>query len=374
MNFKNKTFKEFLNENKQNLKELDDNEISDNVDETVEDSTNESNLEQQWFSYLKEKIKDDCNENGYYEVYWNYDDTLEPQTIKDAVEQAIEEGVTPSDILSDKLYEMNDDYDSYFINDIRKDIPDNLVEFADDRDIYDDLYANGYNGIDVNVKELIDRTRLNINVIFATPEEVNSDMSDIILCYGSWKSPSYGKIDTTDMDNCMTYLIHQQGHSVKEFYECLDKNPNGFGLDHKSTFIESCVDDCVNNTSDAMSAIAVLANVDANEYYELLKKDSEGYVGFNKSAYCGTFNPWAGSGGLSIELEKDVVFPKSYINRVQVEGADNSEYTVDEVFGLVNSCWDSTVDLNAGAPSLYQEDMEEVVSYINSLEEPSEEE
>lgn len=363
MELYNKTFKDYLNENKRKIE----------ADEP-QDDVNQNDLEQKWIEYLKSKIKENCDENGYYPIYWDSDDTLEPQMVKDAVEQAIEEGVTPSAIITDKLYDMNMDYDSSFLSDVEDNIPAELVEFAEDRSILDDLYENGYSGIDVNANELLNRTRLNINIIFATPEEANSDMSVIILCYGSWKSPAYGSIDVSDMDNCMTYLIHQQGHSVKEYYECLEKNPGGFGFDHKSTFIESCVDDCVNNTSDAMSAIVVLANVSAEEYFNLLSADKGGYIGFDKSAYCGTFNPWAGSGGLSVELEKDLVFPISYINRIQVEGAKNSEYSVDEVFGLVNSCWDSGIDLNASAPSLYQEDMEEVVSYINSLAEEEEEE
>jgi hypothetical protein len=190
-------------------------------------------------------------------------------------------------------------------------------------------------------------------------------MSNLVSAYGSWQSPEYDMLEDV-IDNSLTYLIHQQGHSIKEYYDCLAKNPGGFGLDHKSTFIESCVDDCVNNSSDAMSVIVALTRLNAQETYNLFKlqKEGNGYLEFSTDTTCGTFNAWSGSGGLSIELEKPLIMPVAYIDRIQVEGADNGDYTVDEVFGLTGECWNGQMTVTGETPDLYEEDLSEVVAEI----------
>ena len=375
MEFQNKTFKDFLNENKHNLNEADNEEMNDVSNEPNEEPAVDSTLEQQWFDFLKQQVSEYCNENGAYEVYWDYNDSLDPQQVVDAVNTAVEEGSSVSAVLDDMIFEMNADYDENFFDAVRSNIPEELEGFADDRDLYEDLEEAGYTGLDMNTKDLLDATELRVNILFATPAEQNSDMSSLIKCYGSYHNPNFENINAVDLDNCMTYLIHQQGHSIKEYYECLLDNPGGFDFNHKSTFIESCVDDCVNNSSEGMSVITALVSLSAMEYYELVKqtKAGEGYLTISKNAYGGTFNPWGGAGGLSIELEKDMIMPIAYVNRIQVEGADNSEYTVDDVFGLVGSAWEGTLTFG-GTPELYQEDIDEVVDYIHSLAEKVDEE
>lgn len=375
MEFKNKTLKEFLEENRQNLNEVDNEEMNDVSNEPDEEPNVDSTLEQQWFDFLKQQIEQYCNENKQFEIYWDYRDTLDPQQVVDAVNTAVGEGSTPEAVLSDTLFEMNYDYEDNFYDEIRSNVPDELMEYALDRDLYEDLYKAGYNGLDMNIQELLDRTNLKVNILFATPAEKNSDMSSLIKCYGSYRSPDFENITETDLDNCMTYLIHQQGHSIKEYYECLLDNPSGFGFDHKSTFIESCVDDCVNNSSEAMSVITALVSLTAEQYYTLIQNVNTwgDNITINKDAYTGTFNPWGGSGGLSIELEKDMIIPTAYIYKVQVEGADNVDSTVDDVFGLVVSAWDGNMSYG-GTPELYQEDMSEVLEYIHSLANETDEE
>ena len=55
----------------------------------------------------------------------------------------------------------------------------------------------------------------------------------------------------------------------------------------------------------------------------------------------GIFNQWSGCGGvLDILLEKDAVMPLSMIRGFQIEGQSDPEgYTVNDVYGLVGSCW-----------------------------------
>ena len=118
-------------------------------------------------------------------------------------------------------------------------------------------------------KELLDRSEVRVNVMFATPEESNYDMGSIVDVFGSWKDPAYSYIVENPelLDNSMVYLVHQQGYSMREYYQCLLQNPSGFDMKHKNTFIESVVDDCVNNSSDAMSGFTCLVTLTPYELY-----------------------------------------------------------------------------------------------------------
>ena len=359
----------------------DENKLEEDV-EDVEDETSDNSdtvkkdedLHNKWVAYLKEKIKEDCNNDGYYEVYWDYRDEFEPDTVQKIVNSAVEEGSSIEATATDYLWDLNsgESLDEYFIDDVRDNIPEELEDYADSRDLFDDLTEAGYNGIDMNAKELLDKSDVNVNIIFATPSESNYDMSNIVDVFGSWKDPAYDYIveNPEILDNAMVYLIHQQGHSLKEYYQCLLENPSGFKMDHKNTFIESCVDDCVNNSSDAMSGICCLTRLTPYELYDLKKavKDGTGSLEFSKDTYCGTVNIWAGSGGLSVELEKPLIIPTSYVHTIQVEGGENNDgYTVDEIFGLANDCWDGDMKIVNTQPTLYQESTDDIIKYIETL-------
>lgn len=354
--------------------DFDEEESEESEDDNTDSNKiSDDELHEKWIGYLKSKIDEDCNSSKRYEVYWDYRDELEPGTVKRIVEQAIENDTTVESELEDWLWEINDtsEIEEPFLDDVSKNIPEELEDYALDRDLYDDLQEAGYNGVDMNAKELLDNAEVKVNIMFATPEEQNSDMGNLITSFGSWKDPEYDYIveNTEVLDNAMTYLIHQQGHSLKEYYQCLLENPGGFDMKHKSTFIESCVDDCVNNSSDAMSGIMCLTRLTPYELYDLYKamKNGTPNVEFSKDTYCGTVNIWAGSGGLGVSLEKPLIMPSSYITHVQVEGAKDSNYTVDEIFGLVGECWDGKMTFTNSQPDLYQENKEELIEYIKTL-------
>ena len=380
-------FRDFVDDESTMYWELVDTKLTEDIDETSNESIDgeksdttssdnsaEFELHEKWIAYLKSKIAENCNSDGFYEVYWNYDDEFDPASIQKIVSNAIETDSSLVAAADDYLWDLNsgESLDEYFIDDISKNIPEELEDYALDRDLLEDLEEAGYNGVDMNAQELLDKSDVKVNIIFATPSESNYDMSSIVDVFGSWKDPAYNYIvDNPEiLDNAMTYLIHQQGHSLKEYYQCLLENPGGFGFDHKDTFIESCVNDCVNNTSNAMSGICCLTTLTPDELYELEKamKTGTGNLEFSKDTYCGTVNIWAGSGGLSVNLEKPLIIPVSYIHTIQVEGGKNNNgYTVDEIFGLVGSCWDGKMTFTNSQPDLYKENKEELLNYIKTL-------
>lgn len=58
---------------------------------------------------------------------------------------------------------------------------------------------------------------------------------------------------------------------------------------------------------------------------------------------CGLYDPWSGGGSvLEIELDKDVKLPIKY-TIFCVEGCKMHGYDIDEVYGLIGSCWKETI-------------------------------
>ena len=117
----------------------------------------------------------------------------------------------------------------------------------------------------------------------------------------------------------------------------------GFG-NPDNAFIHSIREEIDENSSEAMSELCALVRMDAREMLDLIGKRSEAKGSLVLPRDCATmgiFNQWSGCGGvLDILLEKDAVMPLSMIRGFQIEGQSDPEgYTVNDVYGLVGSCW-----------------------------------
>lgn len=79
-------------------------------------------------------------------------------------------------------------------------------------------------------------------------------------------------------------------------------------------------------------------------------KDGES-IRIDPGVVCGIVELYNGGGGtLDIELEKPVVLNKDFIYELQIEGAKNWHYSVDSIYGLASSCWDSRVGITDEKP------------------------
>ena len=241
-----------------------------------------------------------------------------------ALEGLASEGVYA---LADKVYD--DVFDG--INDA----PDEVRACWDESTgIWDDLYEAGYTGIDMNLDDLLSRSSFNVNLFFATETEKNFDMGSIVDSFGNdYREPRLEDIDAESLDNALSYLVNQQGHSVEEVFG----NPD-------NAFIHSIREEIDENSSEAMSELCALVRMDAREMLDLIGKRSEAKGSLVLPRDCATmgiFNQWSGCGGvLDILLEKDAVMPLSMIRGFQIEGQSDPEgYTVNDVYGLVGSCW-----------------------------------
>ena len=343
---------------------------------------NELNKEvykQEYLDFLKELLEDKCNSDMCCEVYWDYRDEVDPSTLKEVADGYKEAGYeNPIDYLAEKLRELNFDYDSYMFNEIENDIRncenEHVVEYFESfGDLYEDAQEVGYGGIDVNVDGILGKSEFKVNVMFATDTERDYDMGSVVNSFGSWREPDFDYLssDLDILDNAVTYFIHQQGHSVKEVYDCLLNNPRGFGSEAEMDFAKSIVNDIVNNSSEGLSELCALVKLDGKEYFELIEAIEKGEtnLSFSKDTMMGIFNEWSGCGGLlEFQLDKPFVVPVSMVRNVQVEGA-GEEYgcTVDQVYGLIGSCWKDTLSYTDEVPEMYQEDLAETIKSVKDF-------
>lgn len=362
--------------------ELSDNEISALGWNLQKIETNIDVQQDEYIEYLKKAIKEYCNENGCIEAFWQYDDCVSRNTIQDYIINVItvQENISINAVLLDELHEINSDYEMfleseferYLIDNAPKDKIKNYIEQIEISALLDDLYGCGYNGIDMNLDDLLRNTVLKVNILFGTEKEQDYDMGSIVTAFGNdyqtpFKTWNLGNDDVDKLDNALTYLIHQQDHTVKEVYDSLVLEKNT-----ESPFIEGVCTDITNNSSEAMSELGVYVELrgrDIIDFCNNLQKGN-GYIVINKDTNIGIFNEWSGTCGYPDNyLEKDFVVPVDMIRNVQIEGASNSkyEYTINEVCGMVGDFWKgNALKYTENAPELIQENLNTVIEEINA--------
>ena len=100
----------------------------------------------------------------------------------------------------------------------------------------------------------------------------------------------------------------------------------------------SCVQELLNFTH-VMGAFTFLLEMPLRDFLKIRGMDY-GEIVIEKDVMCGLFNPWVGGGSiLEIELPENLTIPADMIWSVWIEGSKKHGYDVDEVYGLVSSCW-----------------------------------
>ena len=240
-------------------------------------------------------------------------------------------------------------------------------------------------------------------------------MGSIVTAYGNdyqYPFKDYAKPDVDDYDNALTYLIHQQGHTVQDVLAnhldcCLS-----YEQISKSGFIKGVCTDIEENSSEAMSELGVYVELSGDEIVEFCDKlsDKNAYLVFDKDVNIGLFNEWSGTCGYPDNyLEKDFVVPTTMVRNVQIEGVrpitreraeklrniyknTDSEYakqragqnletegvigyTIDGVCGMVGDFWKSNaVSYTDTAPTLVNEDIETMLNEIEQANKEKNEE
>lgn len=316
-----------------------------------------------YLDWLKGEVERWCNKDGFFEAEWDYDDSITPDQILDAYQSYEEQGyASPLACLESKLFEdtyiETDFYENYLMNDLASAGEEVNDGWDSAQSVWEDLESVGYKGIDLNLDQLLGQSELRVNVFFATETEQNFDMGSIVNAFGNdYRSPDLDRIDGEDLDNALSYLVNQQGHSVAEVYDAR------VGCDPaEQPFIYSVREEITENSSEAMSELAALIRMDGNQmldFLDAIEKGTDSLVLPKDYATIGIFNQWSGCGGtLDIHLEKDAVLPLSMVREFNIEGQTETSgsYTVDSVYGLVSSMWCPNFSYREGVESGVKED------------------
>ena len=336
----------------------------------------DKNLENAMTNWLSEEVKKHCNANGMVETYWDYQDR---DALYDEVKKYTKdfEGGDLIEFIADNMREESwyldwcDEYEDSLFADIKTDassIEDeelknyvvNKLEDLDYSDLRDELEVAGYNGVDDGIESELKDVKVNVNLTLATGNEANYDMSSIITCFGTDYMPiEFDSLDEAYLDNALTYLIHQQGHTLREFYDSYLGNADGGRL------LNSICNEVDNNPAEATCGLTVLVSVSLGEYNMLLSDG--GNIEVSADTELGLYNSWIGSGSLfEISLEKPFVFPTSMILHADFDDVTGTgAYSVGDTYGTMGDTRKGTVT-KGGTASTISEDLNEVADYVRA--------
>ena len=210
---------------------------------------------------------------------------------------------------------------------------------------------------------------MKVNIMLRTDNERNNEYTTIHEQYVAMVDPDAltQPDETLKEESMLTWLLKQQGHTLdelqatmKDYNKFLYDAPyangapveyydeDGKRLDNAgkidlfnkthNAFLTSVCQELENQTYD-MGVMTVLAKMSIEDFIKMQSGDKE--ITFSKDCMIGIYNPWNGSGSvLEIELEKDLVFTTDMVRDIQIEGVKPEfEWTVDDSYGLIGSCW-----------------------------------
>ena len=343
----------------------------------------ENNMEQAMTTWLSEEVKKYCNADGMIETYWDYQDR---EALNDEIKRyaADFEGGDLIEHIADSMREENwylnwcDEYEDDFFAGIKNDAPtiedEELRNYIVDRlenmdytDLRDELEVAGYNGVDDGIESELKDVKVNVNLTLATDNEANYDMSSIITCFGTDYLPiEFDSLDASHLDNALTYLIHQQGHTLKEYYDSYLGNADGGKL------LKSIGTEVNNNPAEATCGLTVLVSVSLGEYSAILSK--EGSIEVSADTEVGLYNSWIGGGSVfEISLEKPFVFPASMVSHADLDDITGTgAYSVGDTYGTMGEDRKGTIK-KGGEVSVVDEDLEAVADYVRATYDNGEE-
>ena len=134
--------------------------------------------------WLKDAVGKLCNAEGAYEVWWDYDERVEPSQVHEAVQNFADEGYTsPQAYLECVTFQDAADYHQReCLRELEEmadvegaAVVDGFQRAMDEGDIWDDLDRAGFKGVDLMMESALRHSRIDVNLLFATKEELNHD-------------------------------------------------------------------------------------------------------------------------------------------------------------------------------------------------------
>lgn len=289
-----------------------------------------------------------CKENNKITIYDDYRDHENPgymlyhdRYIKNSYGESkrIREKITNRDDFINEILDAYSDSESYYIDDMIKDFKNNYIkdyrlaaylDYHDD--LYDDLRDVIYDYVDIEYP-------------------INSFLKDEIKVNIFYKS----KINSGFDDEWLPWLLHTQDllckdHPyLKKLLNCLHvyhnekitkKDKKLYNKDYKENiFFKSLIDEIENCYLDSPRDLCFIATITIENYFKLLEKNKKFTI--QKDCMVGLVDIYNGGGSmLDIQLEKDVILNTNDIE-IRIEGVD--KYSVDDIYGLISSCYKDCV-------------------------------
>ena len=292
------------------------------------------------------------NEDGGIEMFLDYRDILSNETLYNLMTSD-----NPRETFNEWLADCTFDGSSYYLDELEKEIKNNLTE--DETDFFDENFDELNEWFQENYYFYYDAEHYNetvkVNIMLDTGN-CNYDFTrDNILNYCNYYS-DYGK----DLKDSSILWLARQQKKVGLLRKAIKEICNGNEYNGDDKFIKSCIEELENLTSH-MATLTFLVNMNLFDYFDLREamesekklndsyiledRKGKGTITISKDTMCGLFDVWGGGGSvLEIELDKDVVLPIKCIWKAEIEtGKSEYGYSVDSVYGLVGSAWDGTV-------------------------------
>jgi hypothetical protein len=285
-----------------------------------------------------------------------YDDCLSEDTLADIVGKWYnsDTGEILEFMVSDYIWDCWEMYDREWelVKEVQsaaeklddEELAEMIIAKLDDWGI-DALYNNGFKGIEYSSIDFLPGT-IRLNLILATPSELNYDFSAIS---SSYLNPDGTNCKLDVWDNALTWLIEQQGYSMEDVTEMIRAD----SATSSSKFVNSVYEELYNAYYDVCNAVTILCHCEGQDFFRMmddLKTAKSNSYKITKDATCGLYEWSSGSGScLDIQLEKDVVIPAKMIHHIQIEARKpfmtNYGYSVDDVYGLCGSAWSADVTI-----------------------------
>lgn len=296
-------------------------------------------------NFISKAISDYTNGTGTVNLYHDYDDYFNPSTVKKAFEYAQDHNSSIRDYLIEIFNENNYDYFSEYDLELVKAVKNaanelgdeeiiNFIEDADDYgDIYDVLYECGYNGVDYDIDDYVNTCY--VNLILATPEEANYDMSSITSCYLTDRMEDPDTFNEYK-DNALTYLIKSVGSTPEEVNDIL------FGRATTSDkTIKSIIRELENCYEGQLVNLTICAKINDLDMLNRLAKGSGSFTA-KRDCMIGLYDAWNG-GGSTMDIDvNSFTFPGSLIFDVEFDGK-GARNTVGDIYRLSSSAWGTLV-------------------------------
>lgn len=288
---------------------------------------------------LKEKIKEILNQEFYWkeikekeeryvtEVYVDYRDNLEKDTIKNAlfkdeprnyIYDTLDEAFQPSmyedlEYISLKIIRFLTKIGYVLSEEQKEEIYEYLIEHIEFEVPY-----NHFLDEEVNITISLDLGESDVD--FSTNSryhwlkkiEINADMNSVI------------------------WLAKQQGYSDRRI-----KNALCYNHCEKSQFLKSLNEEIYNTTS-LCNELTFLLKMSLDEFLSLkeiaIEKNKE--IVINKNTPCGLIDTVQGGGSnIDISLDKDVHIPFNLVHAIEIDDCRTYGYSINEIYGLTDSEW-----------------------------------